>query len=640
MFGATAIKSIYLLVEMISFVRKLNPFRRTSAQVPPNVTRSVQADLDGPYPLISEESHTVVLHARNATSTRRGINKLLKEFEKENFTVATLMDQDGRIYFTIDLTDIINNDAELDNIVKMVQKSIEHLSNQSLNTRSDELSKKLKRHFLFESIKKLDPTQEKINSSDYYTVPEKNTESRQNSQERVAQTAVNKTKLENKRKKIESRSISVDETEIQSLLYEASSSLTPEENLELLESLRSSLAAKIYRRIEETIRNIKRKHNLNNQNLDDKESFCVTFSRYCNPVPDPRKNKYDASKQPTQQSALWNRPKDPPQRPQTRRNAGYRRPIRSESSTDDRKEYCNFKLSDRSQCVLKLPSRKPPELVENCVVAYNSTPHQRVKNTQPTPTTRDGMDRYVNNDSRSEKLNGRTIETKEIYERNTGQRRPYTAVDDRRAKMLSTRREIIQKYTRRTTPKKLVQKDYESICKTKNSKEILKKMSKDHRKDHKKDKESKKNDRCRDKEKYVKQKHRYVEDNSKLHKKDKRNKNKHQDEQKKVQSRKPQRDFHLKEGIPHAETGVKEVVLLNKSVEATRKGDKSKRRNTEKKKTKEIEIQPAQTGFSSSEVCRYHRRTPGKRQQSQRKDDLEEVRSSEKLVAVISFGPS
>lgn len=618
---------------MLSFVRRLNPFRRSSTPAPPNiVTRSVQADLDSPYPQHSDDSHhTVMINTFNVAKTRRGINTLLREFEKKNFTVATLMDQDGRIFFTIDLTEIINNDEEMNNIVRMVQKSVENMSMQSMTSRSDEMSKKLKRHFLFESIKELDQKQNKMNSSDYYTVPERNTKS-QIFRKRADRSANRKTPMKNRRK-IDHSSLSIDEKEIKSLLYEASSSMTPEENMKLLESIRSSLATKIYRRIEETIRNIKRKHDLYDEETDGRDSISVTFSRHFEHVPEPIGRKYfdyDKDKQQMQRETDWIPTRDRTKRPQTRRNAEFKRPFIYPSSSsrsigmqrlgssceNNGKE--NFKFSENSPINLRKQDRKPStKVVEDYAMAYTSV-------SQPTARTRNILRR---DNSRSVKANVQLIKTKKSE--TPPCRRPATAVDGNRANMLSARRDILEKLKRRVTPNKNVVNFNEKVREAVNPKDNVPK-SKDIKKEHKKEK----HDRFKVKENNAKQKPTKLEDESNHKKKDER-KPKRPDTRK--DPRTAQKKSHLDARITDAKD--KELIVLYKSAEATREPDRSKGRKSEKKKTKEPEALPVQTGYSSSEECRFHRPKTGKRRHSKKKDNLDEVRSSEAMMAVISFGP-
>ncbi|KAL1456145.1 hypothetical protein WDU94_000895 [Cyamophila willieti] len=157
---------------------------------------------------------------KHVESIRRGINNLLREFKKENINVATLMDQDGRIFFSIDMTVIINHDEELHSIVKAVQKSMDESSNRIfVNQNSDEVAKKLRRHFLFESNKevnvgetqKLESVEKKETHQSHSEIETPLSMKRNNfSEDTLMNNDASGDKL---------ISISADETELTSLLY-------------------------------------------------------------------------------------------------------------------------------------------------------------------------------------------------------------------------------------------------------------------------------------------------------------------------------------------------------------------------------------------------------------------------------------
>lgn len=151
---------------MFSFVKKINPFRRDPVPIQNELSRMKTVEKTSQTFHSAQQCHcskTTIDNGENMpghnvvdSAQRKGINKLLKEFEKENIKVATLMDQDGRIFFSIEVTDIIRNDEELNKIARVVQESIQDSSGLIMSPKEgDEVYKTLKKHFLFESARKV-----------------------------------------------------------------------------------------------------------------------------------------------------------------------------------------------------------------------------------------------------------------------------------------------------------------------------------------------------------------------------------------------------------------------------------------------------------------------------------------------------
>ncbi|KAI5730591.1 hypothetical protein M8J76_015461 [Diaphorina citri] len=209
---------------MIAFIKRMNPFTKESVVIQKNTnsntnpTKSNALQLNTPPQSDCNKTteQTNGEEATNIADSRKGINNLLKEFKREHIDVATMIDQYGRIFFSIDMTDLIQKDQGLNNIVKVVRHSMENPRDGMVSQDSDEVSKKLRRHFLYQSTKNVtEPSQVSSSTSDsYYTVREQDTRGTIDLRNSSEKTLINP-----QPSTIKMLSISADEKEIKSLFY-------------------------------------------------------------------------------------------------------------------------------------------------------------------------------------------------------------------------------------------------------------------------------------------------------------------------------------------------------------------------------------------------------------------------------------
>lgn len=656
---------------MISFVRRLNPFRKLFSSEQPMssniVTRSVQTDLDDDFSLQWETSPTSVVDVTiGAKSTRTGINKLLRALKNENLAVATLLDQDGRVFFTIDLTEIIENDVELNKIVETVRKSMQRLSQNSLEYESsDELSKKLKRHFLFESIKKLSAQHNnKSLSESYFTVREKNTESQRKTNE--------KTRLNiDKPREVQQYCVSVDEAEIKSLLYEVTSTMTPEENMKFIDTLESSLITNIYKKIERTIENIKQKQKINLQEFEKKiekrnhnqelkkDGKKVPFSMYKSLVD---KKILKDSKHRNNDTGHDTKEKEP-KRPQTRRNPNFERPIYKASSSSSKEiRHINYASSSGDSLCLKrvttslpfepkphnrkslIQNKKEPEQVQKRVVKQNSgensfdnTKQIKVENGFDNVKRKNGNSQKFDTTKNKKQETASGIMSNSKRKKTCPKNRPITSLEDRRAQILSTRRDIKQRYTKKVSTRKCMDTVVES-SRVKNHRESLKKKL-DHIKKHQRKGKMEQDTENAKRDEKKRQKH---EKEDAHQKKDVSNDKRDRGETKKRKHtrNKLKNDSKTEDLILIANSKDRDITLYRN--EAMHKSIKNtKRKNTQKRPIlSKVEI--FQAGYTtSSEFLREQPKVVNKtllrKQKYQRKNDINGIKKSEKLIAVVSF---
>ncbi|KAI5695113.1 hypothetical protein M8J76_003200 [Diaphorina citri] len=702
---------------MLSFVRRLNPFRKQSLVPPPPqppthniVTRSVQTELEGAFPILSEPSRTsnvepIINHGVNS---RKGINRLLHEFERENFAVATLMDQDGRIFFTIDLTEIIYQDEALENIVKVVQKSIRETSDKTLfNNNSDEISKKLKRHFLFESMKNLTGGQKNkvslVLSESYHTVTDKTNAAQRN----LAEKSGNMAAITQERKK---PCISADEKEIKSLLYEAKSSLSPEVSTDLLESLRSSLATKIFKRIEKTIDSIKRKHRYH-QEVEENANVSIVFSRHCNPVEVPRHRKenkasvevprhrkehkasvedprhrkenkasVEVSRHRKEHKASVEVPRQRKEntasdqfkhhtrnarsvkRPQTRQNETRR--LRTKSSRTLRKLPDSFtgnssktvQMENNSRSASNIDERKEIEKTRHCVVGRSSVPNPTLPPKFPSRTrnskkvrSSSKIKKTQHHSDKSDASSTRKVAAfamKSLKQKENSQR---SNKEEPKVRMFSMRRDsAIRKYklhkrpTKKSSNVKLLE-DPVPVSAENTKKKKDKEDRKEIRGDLVREKLKEKSKRGEMKRRKFKK---YDSDPEANDKKTKRKTRDVKPKHDACRKRKDERESVDKAHAAYSED--KNVVVLFKSNEPRQDTERSKRRKP-KPERKRSRTKHGRDSYSSSEES--HRcfleddssdkmRFRPEEEYRKRLEAEAKIKSSEKLIAVISFGPT
>ncbi|KAL1451077.1 hypothetical protein WDU94_003371 [Cyamophila willieti] len=605
-------------------VFRLNPFRRQSEVVPPqNVTRSVQTDINGPFPSGHSRSQITLQDSNDNNVSRKGINKLLQAFQRENLNVATLMDQEGRIFFTIDLTEVIFKDVELENIVKVVQKTMREPSHGSLTNNSDEISKKLKRHFLFESMKRL--------SESYHSnTPDKNNGILAHSMANGIRSEFDKLACEYNKS-----SISAHETELKSLLYEVKSSMSAEKNDDLLEDLKSSLATKIFKKIEQTIDSIKRKHNYN-QEIGSNANISIVFSRHCNPI-EQKQRKVSSKKPnpdnrpPTKQHVLNTEMQSRKERIENKKMEKSKLERRSDSSVEKTSEDSGM---HRKRCDAEKKRKDAVEKARRFIVP--SSERQITPPTGDNSKNENSVHSFENTKHKTEhvKINesGSAENRKDKYQHRKMNNK------NKEHKKKCTKGEIARKYITKTPVKRSSDRiNRESVDKARpeiKHKPKGKSKRDEHRQDREKTKgKPKKRDETKKARPTTQHQTRLRKCKEKTMRDDKHRKRKEDDGPIKLEAKGEEAEQF--KNIVESEHV---VVLFNSN---KRGDDKSNRRTSRsvKKEVKEARPIKERCAFTSSDNSQVHRGIMEANPMANLKPRDIPAGSSEKLIAVISFGP-